>query len=224
MKGLYQVRRWAALFIVLGLSVSVITCSKDDDTGTGPGTKDEPVPLVMVDITTPATDTAEVDTGETTTVVKGVLTNPEYLLTLHANAEDITESVVNDTFNFTFDIPVDTNILVVMAANDDDSISVDTVVFIRRIYVADTTEEEDLSGMAKISGTLLKKGEASMAKFMAKRAVAQNAEGKKQVVNGVIPVTGADIMIYDADAVSTDADTIVKTDSSGHWAARVGKS
>lgn len=77
--------------------------------------------------------------------------------------------------------------------------------------------QQSAEGLAKISGTLTQESE-SAGKYGGAAKMAKNAAGQSHMVTATLPVSGADILVYDADDTSTASVAHTQTDANGEWA------
>jgi hypothetical protein len=132
------------------------------------------------------------------------------------NDTSYSDSVSNSPYVFavTFTITKDTSIFILNAADDKKKAGTDTVTIIRSKPVISQNE-------AILNGTMYRPSTASTAKRLAKLTVAINAAGQQAQTSAVVPLSGADILLYDADSIGTSSVASVKTDSLGKWKATV---
>ncbi|MBD3420253.1 MAG: hypothetical protein GF398_09075 [Chitinivibrionales bacterium] len=185
-------------------------CSKTDEETTAPSNQNPP-PQQQTQLSINVGSDTTLGSAATSYSLAGLITNPDNatITSLTVNGADASGSLANNVFTSTINLASDTTqIIAILSANGKSW--ADTMMIYRGSPVSQ-------AGMAKISGTLMMEGAAGSPKTLAKKVVAQNAAGQTAVVNGVIPITGADIMFYDASSVSTDSDTSVKSDSLGNW-------
>ena len=76
--------------------------------------------------------------------------------------------------------------------------------------------EVETEGQAKLSGVLMGSGGSGTAKAV-KNVLGKNAQGTMARVESAIPISGADIMFYESQSLSTASDTSVQSDENGHW-------
>lgn len=202
------------LFICVTLvSLAGVTCSKKKDPVSS-GDDDTPqVPTLT--IVAPADDSLfdqETDSVSLTAYIK----NSDYIDSVKVNGEKVSLlSIDNDT-------------LTVTVALENDSSDFEITVYYQKtksleesITVLREGPDISVAGMAKISGVLLQESTGSAGKRLAKAMTAMNAQGAKASIESVIPISGADILIYDAEALSTTSDTAVTTGENGEWAVEI---
>lgn len=197
---------YMAVFVLFGM-----VCTKDKSTGPGT-TKTAPSVAVISPI-----QGVELESTVDSVTVKGVLTDADNvgIDSLWVNSNNVSiVSLTSDTFTTKTFVSADTFAVIAKIQATDSRTFSDTVTIYRKKAV-------DVAGMAKISGTLLKEATARSANRIQKRMVGRNAQGTQRVVDGVIPVSGADIMFYNADSLSTTSDTSVKSDSTGQWSCQM---
>lgn len=189
-----------------------IVCSPTDPEGGGPGGGEEET--VMVTITSPAGVDTTVAASDTSINVAGTLLDVDNVgvMALLANGDTITSRIEDDAFSCTvsLDLLKQTMLVIVTSVDNNGGIDSDTLTVYRD--TAGTTIPEQ---MGRISGTLYKPANG-LEKVLSKRLMASNAAGKTETVDG-IPLSGADILAYNADSVSTASSASTKSDSTGRW-------
>lgn len=139
-----------------------------------------------------------------------------------ASGQSITTFTVNGTnyidsvstapreFAVTVALTSDTNRFFLTITDSKNKTGLDTIVIYR--------EKATISvNQAMLSGTMYRPSSSSLAKRLAKTALASNAAGQSSVVSSILPLSGADILLYNADSVTTSSITSTKTDSTGAW-------
>jgi hypothetical protein len=195
------------------VSLTGITCTKKNNPASS-GDDDTPQ-IPTLTIITPADDSLfdeETDSVSLTAFIK----NSDYIDSVEVNGKKVSLLSIGDD-----------TLTVRMALENDSSDYVITVYYQKTKSMEETItvfrDGPDISvaGMAKISGVLLQESTGSAAKRLAKAMTAMNAQGTEASIESVIPVSGADIMIYDAEALSTTSDTVVTTGENGEWAVEI---
>jgi hypothetical protein len=195
-------------FVIIG-----IFCTKKDNP-TGPQNTEPIVKKPTITIISPASDTL-VESITDSVHLKAIITNSEFIDSMKINNVKISPmSIVGDTLSVKIALTGDTTKIIPALFYQSGSMVADTITIARKKIVA-------ISGMAKISGTLLQGSTGKLAKRLNKSLIATNAQGVKTTINSVIPISGADIMVYNSEALSTSSDTIIQTDSLGNWAVEM---
>jgi hypothetical protein len=140
------------------------------------------------------------------------------LISLLINSTDYTDSVntAQTQFAATMTLAADTTRFWIEVKDENNKIARDTVsVF--RVHV----EPAIPMNKAVLSGAMYRPSASGVGKRLAKAVVAQNASGKTAEVSNVLPLSGADVLLYKADTNTTASYAATKTDSTGHWNAEV---
>jgi Bacterial Ig-like domain len=189
-------------------------------------TTDEPEQINTPESTPPVITLSQPLNGVTTTISDTVL---KYQLrgtitlssgttldtfTIDGNSYIDSVSTSPKVFAVTFTIVKDTSIFILSVTDNKKKTGADTVIIIRNKPVIAQNE-------AILNGTMYRPSTASTAKRLAKLSVATNAAGQQAQTSAVIPLSGADILLYDADSLGTSSVASVKTDSLGRWKATV---
>lgn len=190
---------------------------------------DEQEPITAPESTPPVITLSQPVNGVTTTVsdtvqqfrLRGTITlaSGVTLTAFTINGTSFNDSLSDSqkVFAVTFAITKDTTIYIISATDKKNKSDTETVTIIRNKPVISQNE-------AILNGTMYRPSTtstASMAKRLAKLTVATNAAGQQAQTASVIPLSGADILLYDADSIGTSSVASVKTDSSGRWKATV---
>ncbi|MBN1308043.1 MAG: Ig-like domain-containing protein [Chitinispirillaceae bacterium] len=177
--------------------------------------EDEPEqPTPTLTIISPTSETT-VERTIDSIFLTAVIGNSDYIDSIEINGEKVSVlELGGDTLSLRLKLEGDTAKFVVAVYYQTSKSLLDSIIVFREV-------PQVTRGMAKISGTLLQESSGPLAKKLAKARIALNAQGVKAEVEKVIPVSGADIMVYDAEALSTYSDTIVKTDSAGKWSVEI---
>jgi hypothetical protein len=147
--------------------------------------------------------------------IRGSVSNPDdqAIDALTLNGISIYDSLdASDKFASTCTLAQDTETIIVAVKSGSNTRS-DTVKIIRQAV--------SKSGLSKISGVLYRDDTGGRKKALAKIVLARNAQGIERTVSSIIPISGADVMFYDANSMNTAADTAVQTDTSGEWSAEL---
>jgi Bacterial Ig-like domain len=189
-------------------------------------TTDEPEQVITPESTPPVITFSQPLNGVTTTVgdtvqkyrLRGTITlsSGVTLSTFTINGTSYIDSVSTSPKEFavTFTIVKDTTVYILGATDNKNKSGADTVTIIRSKPVISPNE-------AILNGTMYRPSTASTAKRLAKLSVATNAAGQQAQTAAVLPLSGADILLYDADSIGTSSVASVKTDSLGKWKATV---
>lgn len=97
----------------------------------------------------------------------------------------ITVKLTSDTSKYTF-----------IAIDNKDKSDTNKVTIYR-------TKKPIPASEAILTGTLYRPSSSPIAKKLAKKMIAMNAAGLKVEVDKILPLTGADVLVYSADSVST---------------------
>ncbi|MBN1577097.1 MAG: hypothetical protein JW913_11125 [Chitinispirillaceae bacterium] len=190
----------------------VIFCTRKDNPVSSDDRQEPKTPTLT--IVTPAGDTT-VERTIDSIFLTAVIGNSDYIDSVEINGEKVSLlQMGGDTLGLGLKLGSDTSKFVITIFYQQNKSLLDSVIVFKEA-------PQVTSGMAKISGTLLQESSSPLAKKLAKARIARNAQGEKAEVRKVMPVSGADIMVYDADALSTSSDTIVKTDSVGAWSVEL---
>ncbi|MGD9202606.1 MAG: Ig-like domain-containing protein, partial [Chitinispirillia bacterium] len=194
------------LVVFIGASMFLNTgCSKKSSTSSTP-TPAAPT----VSLNEPA---STYSSGTDSVTVTGTVTDAASVgvssLKVDSVAVDVT-TLTNDSFTVKLEITADTMQVIATLTATDGRVSSDTITVYR-------TPSGIATGMSMISGTLLKEASTRDRQVIDVNMVARNAEGREKMVRSVIPISGADIMFYDASSVATSSDTSISTDSAGGW-------
>jgi hypothetical protein len=197
------------LLPLIALVVIALLCTKKDNP-TAP--EDKPVPKIpSITIISPSKDTIVESTSDTLSFKANIL-NSDYIDSFSINGIKIPLTYLSkDTLTYKLPVLKDTTKIIAAIFYQKGTALYDTVTIFKKAAVP------TLNGLAKISGTLIQPSTSSLAKKLAKSRIALNAQGTPVEVSKIIPVSGADIMVYNAEALSTTSDTVVQTDSVGHW-------
>ncbi len=197
------------LLPLIVLVIFALLCTKKDNPA---APEDKPIPKIpSISIISPSNDTIVESTTDTLSLSAFIL-NSDYIDSFTINDAKIPlTNLLHDTLTYKLPLLIDTTKIITAIFYQQGTALYDTVTIYKKAVVP------TLNGLAKISGTLLQPSSSSLAKKLAKSRIALNAQGTPVEVSKVIPVSGADIMVYNAEALSTTSDTIVQTDSSGHW-------
>ncbi len=137
--------------------------------------------------------------------ISGVVGNTADVDSVSISGLDIYDSIDTDSSFFaTVSLVEGENEVILSVYYQTGVITHDTLLIAR--------EPLPMTGLATLSGTLTKEGEA-----LAKRArIARNAAGDEQVItHKAVPMSGAYILVYDADTTTTPSIGSAKTDSTG---------
>jgi hypothetical protein len=196
-------KRFVFLTMITLLISFVVFCTKEI-------TKPETTPTVnpSVTITSPSQDTT-LAASTAGFQITGTITNPSavQILTLTVNSTGYSDSIntARNGFALTYPLASDTTKIIVAITTSAGLSFSDTVTIYRSPRVAKK---------AAISGILTQEGST-----LAKRTyLAKNAAGQTKVIqNNIVPVTGADILVYRADTASTASVASTKTNEKGEW-------
>lgn len=160
-----------------------------------------------VTIVSPATDSI-FPTGTDTIYVAGTILDASSVGITSLTINGVASTIALNAFATSVPITKDTLQIIALLTAVDTRTSADTITVYR-------TPSGITTGRAKISGTLLSEGTGR--KATKRNRIATNAQGTKKVVHSTVPITGADILIYDANSVSTASSASAVTDTSGNW-------
>lgn len=202
-------------FLAAGvLLVGLLCTKKKNPVSSGDDDPEEHIPSIT--IITPDDDST-FESGTDSVTITAYIKNSDYIDSVTVNGKKVSVlEIDDDTLTVKLALDDDTTTFTVAVYYDKSKSLSDDIVVYRTEEVPEIT-----TGMAKISGTLLKEAPEGVGKRLAKPLVAMNAQGLKAEVENVIPVSGADIMLYDAEALSTSSDTTVQTDSTGKWSVEL---
>ncbi len=207
-------KQWLNISIIALILTFVISCTDDEDSGTGPDTTEKTAPSVL--IISPSADTTVASDVDTITVtamyvdLDTVGVDSVYI----GGLGNTTDSLSSDTFNIEIALATDTTMVIAKIVASNGTVDMDTITIYKE--ASDITQ-----GLSKISGVLLKDASSRKLGFIPTNSVARNAQGTKRQVSGVLPITGADVLLYNSESFATSSDTVVKTDSSGNWSVEI---
>ncbi|MBN1129677.1 MAG: Ig-like domain-containing protein, partial [Chitinispirillaceae bacterium] len=203
------------IFFLLGMtSLSIfLLCSLDNKNVVGPLPDAPTIRLIQ-----PSSGSATVADSISSYRIRGTITVAKDLsvTAFSINGASYLDSVSTPPYEFsvTVSLATDTNRFLLATTDSKGKIGADTVTIIRKKEIIPQNQ-------SVLTGTMYRPSSSLMAKRLGKTVMAANAAGQTSPVNTVLPLTGADILFYNADSISTSSIVSTKTDSTGTWKVTV---
>ncbi|MBN1981940.1 MAG: Ig-like domain-containing protein, partial [Chitinivibrionales bacterium] len=200
--------------ITISVIIGVLSCSKKP-TGTNNNNTETEKKQPKISILAPSKDTTLAIGVDSVSITVCIADTDNVADSIYINTVGISAvTQPSDTVTKKLGLSSDTTRVIATVISTTKKSHADTVMVYR-------TTETDNPNLAKVSGTLLKAATARDAYRFTRRSIAMNAQGIRRTVSEVVPVEDADIMIYNANSLSTKSDTSVQTDAHGKWSVEM---